>query len=143
MSDLPPRPSPDPFGLTILIEPAVPDGEHIPLTNVIFVHGLGGSARGTWTHEESDSFWPDWLPTTKGLGHARIMTFGYDADWNKIWRPNNVLDISDFGDQLLNHLLLHYSSFGDVSLSLVEKFPLINCVGSDSFCCAQHGRTCC
>jgi hypothetical protein len=106
-----------------LVEPTITgDGESIPVTNVIFVHGLGGSAKGTWTHE--NEFWPEWLPGTKGLENARIMAFGYDADWNKIWRPNNLLDISDFGDQLLNYLLLHYSNCGDVS---ILKFPLITC----------------
>jgi len=117
----PPLPaSRDPFGLDVVIEPVVStENEHILPANVIFVHGLGGSARGTWVHEQSDSFWPSWLPNVKGLEHARILTFGYDADWQKIWRVNNVLDISNFGDQLLNHLLIHYSRFGDVSLPVI------------------------
>ena len=94
------------FGLHVVFEPALTnDNEPIPpVTNIIFVHGLGGSAEGTWTHSGSKSFWPRWLPNVKGLEFSRIMTFGYDADWNKIWRPNSLLDISDFGDQLLNHL---------------------------------------
>ena len=104
-------PPPDHLGLKVVHEPtASPDDKSC--TNIVFVHGLGGSAKGTWTLEP-DSFWPAWLPKVRGLENCRIMTFGYDADWNKIWKPNNVLDISDFGDQLLNHLFLHDTvSFG-------------------------------
>jgi hypothetical protein len=104
------------LGLNIVVEPAA-SNEHEALRpiNIIFVHGLGGSSRGTWTHQESGKFWPEWLPNIKGLEHARIMTFGYDADWTKVWTPNSVLDISNFGDQLLNDVFLHYESFGEVT----------------------------
>jgi hypothetical protein len=51
------------------------------------------------------------------LDNARIAVFGYDSEWNKIWKPNNVLDISDFSDQLLNALRRHYSRYGNVSTS--------------------------
>jgi len=105
----------DEVGLEIVSEPVLTSQELNPPVNIIFVHGLGGSARGTWTHPESKAFWPLWLHKVKGLENPRIMTFGYDADWYKIWRPKNVLDITDFGDQLLNHLFLHYSKYGDVS----------------------------
>lgn len=85
-----------------------------PLINIIFVHGLGGSAEDTWGDAESGTFWPLWLPEVRGLGNARIMTFGYDSGWKKIWEPNNVLDIADFAKQLCNALWLHYSEYGNV-----------------------------
>ena len=99
------------FGLSTLVEPPQPSA---PVLNIIFVHGLGGSAYGTWTHQQTKSFWPPWLSKVKGLENARIMTFGYDASWNKVWAANNVLDIPDFARQLVNELWLHYTDHGDV-----------------------------
>ena len=99
------------YGLVTLVEPPQPSA---PVLNFIFVHGLGGSAYGTWTHEHTKSFWPPWLSKVKGLENARIMTFGYDSSWNKIWTANNVLDIPDFARQLVNELWLHYVAHGDV-----------------------------
>jgi protein SERAC1 len=47
------------------------------------VHGLGGNRKTTWAHQNK-IYWPqDLLP--KQFPHARIMTFGYDADMVKIW----------------------------------------------------------
>jgi hypothetical protein len=94
-----------------------------PPINVVFVHGLGGSSEGTWTDATSGSFWPLWLPEVKGLENLRIMTFGYESGWNKIWKPNNVLDISDFAKQLVHHLWLHYAEHGDVSIVYCNLRP--------------------
>jgi hypothetical protein len=101
------------LGLIPLNEPRHPD------LNIIFVHGLGGCAKGTWTDPQTGSFWPPWLAGVHGLERARVMSFGYDSSWNKIWKSNNVLDIADFGRQLVNELWLHYEESGDVLL-LVE-----------------------
>ena len=89
--------------------------------NIIFVHGLGGSAQGTWKDPETNSFWPPWLSKVKGLDNSRIMMFGYDSGWNKIWKPNNVLDISDFARQLVNQLWCHYAEYGNVKFRLHTK----------------------
>jgi len=104
-------PIPDKFGLTTLIEPSESSS---PVLNIVFVHGLGGSAYGTWTDEQTKVFWLPWLTKVKGLENARIMTFGYDSNWDKIWKSNNVLDIPDFARQLANDLWLHYEDHGDV-----------------------------
>jgi hypothetical protein len=90
------------------------DPSHPPI-NVIFVHGLDGSAKGTWTDDVSGTFWPLWLSEIRGFENARLMTYGYDAAWNKIWNSNNVLDISDFAKQLATDLWLHYKKYGNVS----------------------------
>ena len=58
------------------------------------------------------------------------MTFGYDADWTKIWGANNVLDISDFGKQLLEDLYLHYSNYGNVTAGIIKTLN----IGSYSVC---------
>jgi hypothetical protein len=98
------------LGLKILVEPNSSPSS----INIIFVHGLGGSAEGTWIDTETNVSWPQWLSELKELEDARIMVFGYDSDWNKIWKPDNVLDISDFGKQLAHDLWCHFSEYGDV-----------------------------
>jgi hypothetical protein len=104
------------LGLQILRQPYSAHNPSDPAINIIFVHGLGGSAKGTWTDKTSGSFWPLWLPEIKALENSRIMTFGYDSGWNKIWKSNNVLDISDFAKQLVHDLWLHYLEYGDVCI---------------------------
>lgn len=94
------------LGLQILRQPCLAPNPSDPPINIIFVHGLGGSAKGTWTDKTSGSFWPLWLPEIKTLENSRIMTFGYDS--------NNVLDISDFAKQLVHDLWLHYLECRDV-----------------------------
>jgi hypothetical protein len=85
------------------------------LATVVFVHGLGGSSKGTWTHSETDSFWPMWLVGRKGFENARIATFGYDSGWYDVTAPRNTLNIASFANQLLDALDVHYSDRGDVS----------------------------
>ena len=81
---------------------------------IVFVHGLGGSSRGTWTHSDTNSFWPTWLVEKKGFENVRITTFGYDASWSNIMAPRNALSIAGFANQLLDALDLHYTEHGNV-----------------------------
>lgn len=89
--------------------------------NIIFIHGLGGAARATWMDPDSHSFWPEWLPEIGGLENTRIIVFGYDADWARVWKPNNVLDIADIADQMLNHLSILFSTKGNVTASETQE----------------------
>jgi hypothetical protein len=91
------------------------DGSGSKVIDIIFVHGLGGSARETWTHSSSKAFWPSLLLEDNTFADARISTFGYDANFKNVFGANNVLDISDFAKQLLDRLDLHYERFGEVS----------------------------
>jgi hypothetical protein len=81
---------------------------------IVFVHGLGGSSIGTWTHSETNSFWPTWLVEKKGFENVRVTTFGYDAGWSNITAPRNALGIAGFANQLLDALDLHYIEHGNV-----------------------------
>lgn len=90
---------PFPYRLEVLYEP--PAGPDKPV-QIIFVHGLNGSKRGTWTHS-NQQFWPNWLPEEEGLGGVRIATFGYNSSTN-ILRPNTNLAIPTFANQLLLYL---------------------------------------
>ncbi len=89
----------DPLGLTILHEP-----ESSPSANIVFIHGLGGTSRHTWSrNRDLHLFWPlEWLPYEPELSFARIMTFGYNSHFSSLsHRKENILNISDFAKDLL------------------------------------------
>jgi hypothetical protein len=102
-----------PIGLRVLHEPR--ETVNVNVVNIVLVHGLGGSARETWTHSPSNTFWPSLLHEDDGFTNVRVSTFGYDANFKNIFAPRNTLDISDFAQQLLDALDLHYEKYGDVS----------------------------
>jgi hypothetical protein len=101
------------LGLQVLHQPRHPGAATIA---IIFVHGLGGSATGTWTWTDtaSKSFWPTFLHEDDNLANARISTFGYDADYKNILAAKNALGIADFAGQLLDSLDTHYGKYGNV-----------------------------
>jgi hypothetical protein len=100
------------LGLQVLHDPQTPTDPNT--IDVIFVHGLGGSAKGTWTHPETNGFWPTWLLEKDGFENVRIATYGYNADYQNIFSRPNVLNIDDFSKQLLDAMFLHYHKHGDV-----------------------------
>ncbi|PYH86403.1 NACHT and WD domain protein [Aspergillus uvarum CBS 121591] len=87
-----------PLGLNLLHSPAE------PLIDFIFVHGLGGGSRKTWSKTGSIShYWPqEWLPKDPAFKHVRVHSFGYDSDWSK--GKDNCLDIFHFAKSLLGEL---------------------------------------
>jgi hypothetical protein len=104
--------------------------------SIIFVHGLGGSTRDTWTHPESKTFWPSLLHEEDGFDNVRISTFGYRANFINGLRPKNILGIADFAKQLLDSLDLYYDKYGDVR-------PFFTRLNVDAYyiCCPQYGWT--
>ncbi|KAI1738139.1 hypothetical protein F4680DRAFT_459999 [Xylaria scruposa] len=90
-----PSPSTSGFGLHIIHQP-----EHAVL-DIIFVHGLGGHSRKTWSKDHDPSFfWPGlWLPSETDIGSARISTFGYNADWRGA--AKSISNVTDFAKELL------------------------------------------
>jgi len=88
-----------PYRLEVLYAPKPPPAYPI---QIVFVHGLNGDKRGTWTHSEKH-FWPEWLHGEAGLEDVRIATFGYDSGTN-ILKPNTNLSIPIFANQLLGWL---------------------------------------
>ena len=87
----------DPLGLTVIFEP-----ELSPPLDIIFVHGLGGSSRATWTkRRDPETFWPKhWLPNEPGIGTARILSFGYNANFAAVGHAP-ITGIGDFAKDLL------------------------------------------
>ncbi|KAH8820667.1 hypothetical protein F5884DRAFT_57550 [Xylogone sp. PMI_703] len=92
-----PGPIPTTLGLHILHQP-----KHVAPVDIIFVHGLGGDSRATWSKGHDPAFfWPElWLPFDPDLGNARIFTFGYNANF-RVGAPKSIATISDFAKQLL------------------------------------------
>ena len=78
--------------------------ESSPSADIVFVHGLGGTSRHTWSkNRDLRLFWPQqWLPYEADLASARILTFGYNAHFSSVsYGKQNILNISDFAKDLL------------------------------------------
>lgn len=90
-------------GLECVFEPQVAD------TDVVFVHGLDGHSRRTWTGTKA--FWPkDFLPCETEFSNCRVLTFGYDAD---IIQDSNEVRLEDLADALLVDLCKYRTAFGN------------------------------
>ena len=87
-----------PLGLNLLHSPSRPSIEFI------FVHGLGGGSRKTWSKSTSIThFWPqEWLPKDPALKDVRVSSFGYDSNWIK--GKDSCLNIHHFGKSLLGEM---------------------------------------
>ena len=70
---------------------------------MVFVHGLGGGSRKTWSKSNSPGdYWPQWLSSDPVFKSVRVHSFGYNSDWMK--GKDNCLDIHHFGKSLLAEL---------------------------------------
>ncbi|ROW08795.1 hypothetical protein VMCG_02977 [Cytospora schulzeri] len=84
------------LGLNVIY---TPDNGHN--VDIIFVHGLGGTSKWTWSKNKSpELFWPlTFLPLEPDICLARILTFGYNASFQK---PGSaVVSVLDFAKDLL------------------------------------------
>lgn len=88
-----------PLGLNLLYAPSE------PLIDFIFVHGLRGGSRKTWSKtEDINHYWPQqWLPLEPRFRNVRIHSFGYNSDWGE--RKGSSLTVHDFGQALLGEIL--------------------------------------
>jgi hypothetical protein len=87
-----------PLGLTLLYAPLD------PLIDFVFVHGLGGGSRKSWSKSNHpDHYWPkEWLPRDPDFKNVRIHTFGYKSKWND--KMDLAVKIRDFAYALLGEL---------------------------------------
>lgn len=102
------------LGLTTLYEPSD------PRIDFIFVHGLHGGSRKTWSLNPGDNstYWPkEWLPREAGFENVRVHTFGYDSDWSKASRSS--LRIRDFSQALLA------SIYNSPSMKTPDDLPIV------------------
>ena len=73
--------------------------------DIVFIHGLGGDSRKTWSRDHNpELFWPGlWLPLETELERARIFTFGYNAKFLP-GEAKSIASITDFAKELLFEL---------------------------------------
>jgi hypothetical protein len=98
------------LGLSVLYTPK----DEAPTTDIIFIHGIGGTSRLTWSYNRDDTFfWPQaWLPAEPDIGTARILSYGYNACF-AAQGPNSIVGISDVAKQLLSHMKFDRSTSGE------------------------------
>jgi len=101
-----------PLGLNLLHSPSE------PLIDFIFVHGLGGGSRKTWSKTSSIThYWPqEWLSKDPAFKNVRVHSFGYNSDWVK--SKDNCLNIHHFGKSLLGEMSTS-PYLGDADLPIV------------------------
>lgn len=75
-----------------------------PLFDFVFVHGLGGGSRKTWSKTSSiGHYWPgEWLPKDPAFKNVRIHSYGYGSDW--VRGNDSCLNIHHIGKSLLGEL---------------------------------------
>ncbi|KAG9231275.1 NACHT and WD domain-containing protein, variant [Amylocarpus encephaloides] len=79
--------------------------------DIIFVHGLGGTAMRTWSWKrDTTNFWPAWLTEEKTLSRFRIFSFGYNSNFKGAATNLNTID---FAKELLFSMLTHSGSVGE------------------------------
>lgn len=85
------------LGLHVVYQPPTTS-----VVDIIFIHGLGGDSRNSWSKDHNpEFFWPgQWLPLEPELQRARIFTFGYDASFRPGEGRSNA-SITDFAKELL------------------------------------------
>jgi len=114
----------EPLGLHVVHDP----GPGKRSVDIIFVHGLGGTSRLSWSwNRDLSLFWPkEWLPLEQELEEARALTFGYNAHFMS---PNkDTFNISDFAKDL--RMQMKFGNDSDVQSLKIGKLPLIFVVHS-------------
>ncbi|KAF3010451.1 hypothetical protein E8E14_002400 [Neopestalotiopsis sp. 37M] len=113
----------EPLGLHVIHDP----GESHAV-DIIFVHGLGGTSRMSWSWDRDlANFWPqEWLPLEPELSDARILTFGYNAHFMS--QKGDVFNISDFAKDLL--LQMKFGLDANVQALEIGKVPILFVVHS-------------
>jgi len=91
------------YGVRVLYDP------ENPVVDIVFVHGLNGNPYKTWMEPEKGVYWPVHL-LPKDVHNARIMTFGYDADWKNakglesFFQPVGTCSLTDHAVALVSDL---------------------------------------
>ena len=124
-----------PLGLTTLHEPSPPT---VPTTDLVFIHGLLGGSRKTWSFSPDIShYWPlAWLPTDDDFADVRIHTYGYNADWGE--RRESALSIHDFAQSLLGELRNHPSIRRTATRIVLVGHSMGGCVAKMTYILARQ-----
>ncbi|KAF8861886.1 hypothetical protein BDZ45DRAFT_231863 [Acephala macrosclerotiorum] len=92
-----------------------------PLLEFIFIHGLGGGSRKTWSFSSKlHHFWPkEWLSKDPAFQNVRVHSFGYKSTWHDT--RGSILNVHDIAESLLG--AIHASP--SIRSSLESKIVLI------------------
>ncbi|RYP35688.1 hypothetical protein DL767_003709 [Monosporascus sp. MG133] len=125
------------LGLSTLYEPP-----NSAFANIIFIHGLGGGSRKTWSFSpDIQHFWPlQWLPEDPDFRSVRILTFGYKAGWGE--RSQSVLNIHDFAQSLIGELRNHPRIRQDATRIVLVGHSMGGCVAKKAYIIARQDPTC-
>jgi hypothetical protein len=120
--------------------------------DIIFVHGLGGTSRATWSKgRDPEFFWPEkWLPTEPAISSARILSFGYNANFAATGAAP-ITGIVDFAKDLLYAMKfakdgeLNELELGTVNTiyRMVQTMCLRTVTAAHHLHCTFHGRLSC
>ncbi|KAI1661234.1 hypothetical protein F4813DRAFT_385767 [Daldinia decipiens] len=114
-----------PLGLTVVYTP-----ENAHKADIVFIHGLGGTSRWTWSkNRDPDLFWPlTFLPLEPDVCLARILTFGYNANFRK--SGNIGTSVLDFAKDLLFDLKYAKDDHGeDLNMGSVPLIFVVHSMG--------------
>ena len=122
-----PAPAPSPLGLRTVHQPTT-----APVADIIFIHGLGGGSERTWSKDPRDPtlFWPQhWLPSDTEIGRARILSFGYNANFLP-GSSKSIYNIGDFSKALLNEMRFGKDGHGeDLDIGRVPIIFVVHSMG--------------
>jgi len=119
--------SPGPLGLSVIY---TPESDH--KADIVFVHGLGGSSRMTWSKDRNpELFWPStFLPLEPEICMARILSFGYQSNFHKPGNASTV--VLDFAKELLYDLKYAIDNQGaNLTVGSVSEMMIITCYDSN------------
>ncbi|KAI0135872.1 hypothetical protein F4814DRAFT_39480 [Daldinia grandis] len=127
------------LGLTTLHEPSPPI---IAAADIVFVHGLGGGSRKTWSYSpDRYHYWPQaWLSQDPDFTDIRINTFGYKSDW--VERQESILNIHDFAESLVGGLKNNPSIRRSNTRIIFVCHSMGGCVAKKAYILARQDPTC-
>ncbi|KAI1759681.1 hypothetical protein GGR53DRAFT_130182 [Hypoxylon sp. FL1150] len=127
------------LGLATLYEPSCPTGA---AADIVFVHGLGGGSRKTWSYSPArHHYWPQaWLSNDPDFADVRIHSFGYKSDWAE--RQSSILNIHDFAESLVGELKNHPSIRRSNTRIIFVCHSMGGCVAKKAYILARQDPTC-
>ncbi|KAM0323296.1 hypothetical protein ACHAQA_008888 [Verticillium albo-atrum] len=127
------------LGLTTLY---APETTSTTVADIIFIHGLGGGSRKTWSYSRDDyHYWPQsWLPSDPEFEDVRIHVFGYNADWTE--RQHSALNINDFAQSLLGEIKNNPSIRRDATSIILVGHSMGGCVAKKAYILARQDPAC-
>ncbi|XDG08715.1 hypothetical protein ABKA04_008330 [Annulohypoxylon sp. FPYF3050] len=110
--------------------------------DIVFVHGLGGGSRKTWSYSvDRYHYWPQaWLGDDPDFADMRIHSFGYKSDWAE--RQQSILNIRDFAESLVGELKNNPSIRRSNTRIIFICHSMGGCVAKKAYILTRQDPTC-